>query len=158
MSGRIGTVASAGSQLMAGGERAAAAEFESQQYAAQARAAETASAQEETVRRRNLESNLETIAAIRAGRGLGAGSPTEMAIYSNITSNAEDDIAAAKANYAAKADLAQRASFLSERKASTSLLAGFLGAAGTVASAGYRYGTPFTARGTGTGLSLTGLY
>jgi hypothetical protein len=45
----------------------------------------------------------------------------------------------AKANYAAKADLAQRASFLSERRASTSLLAGTLGAVSSLSTAAFRY-------------------
>ena len=136
-----GTAASAGSQLMAGGERAAAAEFEQQQYAQQAEAAKTASMQEEAARRRDLTSNLQTIQAIRAGRGVGAGSPTAMAIYDFTISKSEDDIAASKANYAAKADLASRASILSARKSSTSLLAGTLGAFSTIASAGFRTAT-----------------
>lgn len=128
---------------MAAGERSAAAEFEQQQYAQQAQAMRTASLQDETARRRDLTSNLETIMAIRAGRGVGESSPTAMAIYNNAIDKSEEDIAASKANYAAKADLAQRASFLSSRKASTSLLAGDLGAIGTIGSAGFRYATPY---------------
>jgi hypothetical protein len=135
----IGTGTSAASQLIAGGERAAAAEFESQQYAQQAQAQRTASLQDEAQRRNDLNSNLESIAAIRAGRGVGAGSPTAMAIYNSGIANAEDDIQASKANYALKADLARRAAFLSERKASTSLLAGNLGAVSSIASAAFRY-------------------
>ena len=149
-----GTAASAGSQMMAAGEKSAAAEFESQQLANQAQAAKTASMQEETARRRDLTSNLETIQSIRAGRGVGSGSPTAMAIYDNIINKSEEDIATSKANYASKADLASRASILTARKSSTSLLAGALGAAGTIASAGFRYSTPYA--GGGTGLSLKG--
>jgi hypothetical protein len=136
----IGTAASAGSQLMAAGQQSAAAEFESQQYAQQAQAAKTAAMQDETARRSELTSNLESIQAIRAGRGVGSSSPTAMAIFDSGISKSEDDIAASKANYAAKADLSQRASILSQAKSSTSLLAGTLGAVGTVASAGFKYG------------------
>jgi hypothetical protein len=143
----IGAGTSAFGSLSAGGERAAAAQFESQQYAQQAQAAKTASMQDEAQRRRDLTSNLESIAAIRAGRGVGAGSPTAMSIYSSGIANSEEDIAAAKANYAAKADLASRASFLSERRASTSLLAGTLGAVSSVASGAFRYARPYTGRG-----------
>lgn len=150
-----GTAASAGSQLVAAGERSAAAQFESQQHAQQAEAARTAAMQDETARRRDLTSNLETIQAIRAGRGVGSSSPTAMAIYDNISDKSEDDIATSKANFAAKADLASRASILSERKSSTSLLTGALGAAGTIASAGFRYAAPRSGGG-GTGLSLSG--
>ena len=154
----IGTATSAFGQLSAAGQQSAAAEFESQQYAQAAQAQQTAGIQEETQRRRNLTSNLETIQAIRAGRGVGAGSPTAEAIYGNVTSNAEDNIQAAKANAAAKADLAHRASFLSAAKSSTSLLAGDLGAAGALASGAFRYRTigPDRWAGPSPGLSLTG--
>lgn len=127
---------------MAAGERSAAAEFEQQQYAQQAQAMRTASMQDEAARRRELTSNLETIQAIRAGRGVGSGSPTAMAIYDNAINLSEDDIAASKANFSAKADLAQRASYLSGRKASTSLLAGALGAVSTVAGSAFNYARP----------------
>ena len=136
----IGTGAAAAGQLAAGGQKAAAAEFEQQQYAEQARAAKTASLQDEAARRRDLTSNLETIQAIRAGRGVGSGSPTAMAIYDSTITRSEDDIAASKANYAAKADLASRASILSGKKASSSLLAGNLGALETVGSSMFKYG------------------
>lgn len=139
----VGTTASVGGQLMAGGQKAAAAEFEAQQYQQQAQAAKTASLQDETARRRDLTSNLETIQAIRAGRGVGSGSPTAMAIYDSGISRSEDDIAASKANYAAKADLASRAAILSEKKASTSLLTANLGAIETVGSSVFKYSTPY---------------
>jgi hypothetical protein len=139
-----GTAASAGGQLMAAGEKSAAADFEQQQYRQQSEAMRTASLQDETARRRDLDSNLQTIQAIRAGRGVGSGSPTAMAIYDSTISRSEDDIAASKANYAAKADLAQRAALLAGRKSQTSLLAGTLGAIGTVGSAGFRYATPLS--------------
>lgn len=133
-----GTALSAGSKLMQAGQQSAAAEFESQQYAQQAQAQKTAGMQEEASRRRELDSNLQAIQAIRAGRGVGASSPTAMAIYDNGIGLAEDDILAARANSAVKADLAQRASSLSARKSQTSMLAGFLGAGSDIFSAGYK--------------------
>lgn len=141
----IGTATGAVGKLAAAGQQSAAAEFESQQYAQQAQAAQTAGIQDETARRRDLTSSLESIQAIRAGRGVGAGSPTAMATYDNISSVSEDNIQASKANYAAKSDLARRASILSERKASSSMLAGYLGAATDVASGVYKYGKPYNA-------------
>lgn len=142
----IGTAASVGGQLMSAGEKSASSQFESQQYAQQAQAARTASLQDETARRLDLTSNLETIQAIRAGRGVGSSSPTAMSIYDNTIGRSEDDIAASKANYAAKADLASRASILSERKSSTSLLAGALGAVSTIGSAGFSYAKPYVGK------------
>jgi len=136
----IGSTASAVGSLAAGGQKAAAAEFEQQQYAQQAEAAKTAALQDEAARRRDLDSNLESIQAIRAGRGVGSGSPTAMAIYDSTIQRAEEDIFASKANYAAKADLASRASILSGKKKSYSLLAGNLGAATDIASGFSKYG------------------
>ncbi len=75
--------------------------------------------------------------------GVGASSPTAMAIYDSTIDKSEDDIAASKANYAAKADLASRASILSGRKASTSLLAGALGAASSIGSGVFSYAKPY---------------
>jgi hypothetical protein len=66
-----------------------------------------------------------------------------MAIYDSTISRSEDDIAASKANYAAKADLASRASILSQKKASSSLLAANLGAIETVGSSAFKYATPY---------------
>lgn len=136
----IGTTASAVGSLAAGGQKAAAAEFEQQQYAQQAQAAKTAALQDEAARRRDLDSNLESIQAIRAGRGVGSGSPTAMAIYDSTIQRSEEDIFASKANYAAKADLAKRASILSGKKASYSLLSGNLGAVTDIASGAFKYG------------------
>lgn len=138
-----GTAASTGGKLMAAGEKSAAAQFEQQQYEQQAQAARTASLQDETARRRELTSNLETIQAIRAGRNVGGSSPTAMSIYDNLINKSEDDIAASKANYAAKADLAGRAAYLSGRKASTSLLAGDLGAISTIGGSAFKFATPY---------------
>ncbi|MCK1585491.1 hypothetical protein IVB03_39545 [Bradyrhizobium sp. 168] len=125
---------------MAAGQKSAAATFEQQQYEQQAQAARTASLQDETTRRRDLTSSLETIQAIRAGRGVGSASPTAMAIFGDTIGRSEDDIAASKANYSAKADLSTRAAFLSGKKAQSSLLAGDLGAISDVGSAMFKYG------------------
>lgn len=138
-----GTATSAAGSIMAGNEKSAAAQFESQQYQQQAYAATTAGIQDETTRRRQLTSNIESVMAVRAGRGVGAGSPTAMSIYDTGIGQSEDDIQASKANATAKADLATRASYLSQRKASTSLLAGYLGAASSVANTAFKFATPY---------------
>ena len=137
----IGSATSAVGSIMSGREKSAAAQFESQQYQQQADAARTAAMQDETQRRRQLTSGLETIQALRAGRGVGATSPTAMAIYNTGVNQSEDDIQASRANYTQKADLASRAAYLSERRASSSLLAGYMGAASSIAGAGFKYGS-----------------
>lgn len=129
-----GTAAAAGGKIMASRERSAAANFENEQYRVQEQQARTASMQSEAARRKELTSNLEAIQAIRSGRGVGMASPTGSAIFSNTISEAENDIFIERANYMAKADMARRAGIMSDRKAKTSLIAGYLGAAEEVAS------------------------
>lgn len=139
----VGTAASAGSQIMQGREQAKAAAFESDQMKIQAEATRTAAAQDETNRRNELTSSLETIEAIRAGRGLSGDSPGGMAILEGVTNRAERDIGISKGNYAMKADLLDRQSQLASSKGSMSLLSGYLGAAGTVGSAVFNASRPY---------------
>lgn len=115
---------------MAGEETARAAEFERQQLEIQAQTERTAADQAEAQRRRDLTSNLETIQALRAGRGVGASSPTGTAILTNEIAEQERNINIERANARSRADLSRRASLLAGRKARTSLLAGQLGQAG----------------------------
>jgi hypothetical protein len=151
------TAATAASQVMAGNERANAANFEAQQQRNRAdelrgqqtqldREAENtriAADQAETQRREGLTRNMEQIQSIRAGRGVGEASPTGMAILDTLTGLTERSIGTERFNYLSKADNyrmagetsardaenADIAAGLSTRKAKTSLLAGYLGAA-----------------------------
>jgi hypothetical protein len=119
----------------------------------------TAAAEAEAYRRNDLISSIETIMSIRAGRGVGEGSPTATAILSRITRDAERDIGTERLNYANRIDetrmgietsrgqvalargqneLSQSQVALSRRmarkRAKFSLLAGYLGAADGVAA------------------------
>jgi hypothetical protein len=132
----VGTAASAGGQIMQGREQAKAAAFEQDQLRIQAEATRTAAAQDETNRRNELTSSLETIEAIRAGRGL-SDSPGGMAILEGVTNRAERDIGISQGNYAMRAGLLDRQAAMSASKGSMSLLSGYLGAAGTVGSAAF---------------------
>lgn len=138
-----GTALSATGSVMSGQERSNAAQFEASQYHIQEQQARTAALQDEAARRRDLTTSLETIQAIRAGRGVGSDSPTGTAILSSATGLAEDDILASRANYTSRADLANRASLLSERKARTSLLSGYLGAGESIVSGASRVLSPY---------------
>lgn len=127
-----------------GVETARAAEFEKQQLEIQAQTARTNADQAEARRREELTSNLETIQAIRAGRGVGSASPTGTAILGSTVDSQERDITAERVNYLTKADLSRRAAELADRKARTSLLAGQLtagaGILSTVSKAASLYG------------------
>ncbi|MCL4712157.1 MAG: hypothetical protein KJZ73_13020 [Pseudorhodoplanes sp.] len=142
-----GTALSATGRIMQGREQARAAEFERQQLDVQAQQYKTAADQMEARRREELTASLETIGAIRAGRGVGAGSPTALAVIDDAVSDTQRDILAERTNMRTRIDLTQRASEMARRKARTSLIAGYVGAGeqvfNTVARAGStgKYGT-----------------
>jgi hypothetical protein len=119
---------------MAAREQAEAQEFEARGYDRQGTRIRSAGAVEEASRRLDLESSLETIQVLRAGRGLDLDSPTGRAIMSGVTSTAERNIMTAKTNYALQAVNSELQGELSRRKARYSLLAGEAGAAATDAT------------------------
>ncbi len=133
------TAVSAVGSVMAGAQRSAAAQFESDQMKIQSEQAKTAAAEAEAQRRENLTSNIETIQAINAGRGIGANSPTSDAILTNYIQDAERDTVIERTNLLTKADLYRRGSIMAERKAKTSLIAGYMNAGSDILSTSYKY-------------------
>jgi hypothetical protein len=146
----IGGVTSAAGSRMAGQEASRAAAFEQQQLQIQGEVAKINANQAEARRREELTANMETIAVLRAGRGIAGGSPTEAGIFESAIADGNRDIAIERFNYLSKADTARRASEMAGRKAKTSLLAGNLAAAGDIAQIGSRvagiYAYPSTRR------------
>lgn len=130
---------SAGGKLMEGRERSNAYKFEADQLQQQSDSLKATAAQVEARRREDLTSSLETIAAIRAGRGVGQGSPTAQAIYGQIVEDESRDIRTERVNYLTKAEQSRMASVAAKRKAKTSLIASYIDAGATVANnvAGY---------------------
>jgi hypothetical protein len=129
-----GTATSVYGQQMAGAEAERSAKFEAQQLDRQSQAYMTQAGQEEAKRRNDLESSLETIQAIRAGRGVGLDSPTGQAIMSSTTGRAEDDITTAKSNIFGRASNAELAASETRRRGSAAGLAADIGSLTTVAS------------------------
>lgn len=125
------TLASAGAlgksksaTLMAAQEKANAEEFEGRQYDLQATRIRSAAAADEASRRTDLMSSLETIDAMRAGRGLSLNSPTGRAIASGVSQRAERNILQSRTNFQLNAAQSELQGELSRRKARYSLLAG----------------------------------
>lgn len=139
-----GSATAAAGHEMAGREAARSATFEQQQLEIQSQTAKTNADQAETARRTELTSNLETIMAIRAGRGVGSGSPTGEAIYTSAIDQQERDIATERANYLTKADLSRRGAEMAARKAKTSLIAGDLAAAGDIFGGASKIASPYS--------------
>jgi hypothetical protein len=130
----VGTATSVYGQQMAGRESDASARFEADQLDRQAKATREAAGQDEAARRRDLESSLETIQVMRAGRGLSLDSPTGQAIVGGVVTAGERDIGISKANYLAKADNMELAAEQTRRKGHASLLAADIGSLTTIAS------------------------
>lgn len=126
---------------MAGRERSMAQSFESQEKARQSQQFQIAGAQAEARRREHLTSSLETIQAIRAGRGVGMGSPTGMAALEEITSDESRDIRSERLNYLTRAEESNMASRMLKRQSRMSLIAGYVGAGADIASTGYKIGS-----------------
>lgn len=128
------------SKVMEGRERSLAADFEANNHEIQSQQAETRAAQNEADRRYELTTTLENIEVIRAGRGVGEGSPTGQTILTNLIEKEERNIATERLNDLQIADTSRRASFLTRRKAKTSLLSGLIqGGASAAISAGRTY-------------------
>jgi hypothetical protein len=119
--------------IMQGREQSRAAQMEADNLRIQQAQYSIAAAKDEAKRRNDLTSSLEAIQAIRAGRNVGAGSPTGLAILDSAIEDSNRDVSSAKLNYATRSDLAGRAALLSDRKAYTSILAGNLAAGEAIA-------------------------
>lgn len=123
---------------MAAREQSYAASVEQQQYERQAEQTRLAAVQDEAQRREELVSSLETIQAMRAGRGLSLTSPTGRAIVGEAIEDSERDVGISKMNYAAREQQARTAAALSGRRRRTSLLAGDIASVGDIAQSGSR--------------------
>lgn len=155
-----GTAMSATSQVMQGMAQSRSANFEAMQlqnqqrdYEIRAQQERTAAAQDEARRRDELTGKLETIAAIRSGRGVGLSSPGGMAITDTVVRDDERDVATSRLNHLLRADSASRSALVSgmgsdvaRERGRTSLLAGFLGAGSTIGSGIYSYAYPRAGR------------
>jgi hypothetical protein len=144
----VGGGANAVGSFMAGREKSRAEAFEASNLDAQAaeldrqsQEYQIAGAQTEARRREELTSSLETIMAIRAGRGVGEVSPTAAVIYDSTLSDERRDVRTERYNYLSKAEQARLSARnanlsagLARKKAKTSLLAGYVGAVGAAAS------------------------
>lgn len=127
-----GTLSAAGS-VMAGREKSRAEMFNSQQKTREAQEYKIAAAQVEARRREALTSSLETIQSIRAGRGVGEGSPTAMAMFDEIISDESRDIRTERLNYLTRAEQARMASKMSKKQSKMSLIGGYMQAGADIA-------------------------
>lgn len=140
----LGTVTQAAGTMMAAREQSAAARFEAEQQKRQEQETRIAADQAETKRRDELTASLQTLAALRAGRGVGQQSPTGLAILNSTVEDGETDTRTERLSYLTRAEQFRMGSEMNQRKAKMSLIAGTVGAVSGLASAGGRI---FNARG-----------
>lgn len=122
--GLMGTFAQAGAQRRAGREQAAAARFEAAQLEERrkdqevnAQIEKTRADQTEARRTEELVSQLETIQAIRAGRGVGLNSPTGQAILTSASEDERQDISIERTGILQESDAWRRAAWNSGQEA-----------------------------------------
>lgn len=161
--GAVGSIAK-------GKEEAASAKFDAQQlrgqagqyeeqakqYEIQAQTERIAAADAEAKRRDGLISSLETIEAIRAGRGVGGVSPTGAGITEGVLASGEKDVRTERLNYLQKeeealfgaktsrfkAGQATQAAAMAERKAKSAVTASFFEAGSKIGSAALSFAKP----------------
>lgn len=136
--GLLGTFAQAGAQRRAGREAAAAANFEAAQLDQRRKEQEinaqiekTRADQTEARRTEDLVAQLETIQAIRAGRGGGLSSPTGTAILQSASEDERTDIGIERTGILQESDAWRRSAWnsgqesgMARRKAKYSMWAG----------------------------------
>lgn len=141
----LATIASVGSTVVSGvgaiaqgNAQAAAYKAQAEEMERQRQAARTQALQEETQRRQQLLSDLSTIDAVRAGRGLAADSPSGATIRSGVREDALTDLANIQDSATLKDDALRRAALQARSDASSARLGGFLGAGTSLLTAGSR--------------------
>lgn len=123
--------------ILAGRQQARSAAFEAQQLEIQQTRLETAADVEETERRDQLASTIQSIEAVRGARGLGP-SPTGFAALRQIRGDAERDIRTARINTLTNADSAGRAASERRRAGRSQQIAGYLGATSALGVGAFR--------------------
>jgi hypothetical protein len=126
----LGAGISAFGSIMQGRAQASAARFEQQQLRRQEQVLRTQASQAEARRREDLTASMETVMALRAGRGVGMGSPTGRAMFESV--DEERDIRTERLSYLMRADSARMGAVMAGQRARQSLMAGYLGAGSAI--------------------------
>lgn len=118
----------AAASIQQGQAQSAALKAQQLQQEQRAQQLQTRAMQDEAARREELASNLSTIAAVRAGRGLSQVSPTALAIRNDVTGDAMGDMRISRLNILNGAESERQSAIVSGKAASAALTAGYFGA------------------------------
>lgn len=124
----VSAAVSAYSSVKQGQAQSTALKFQQQQQEQREQQLRTRAMQDEAARREELASNLSTIEAIRAGRGLSQTSPTALVIRDDVTDSAIDAMRVSRLNILNGADSARQSAEQDGNAASNALTTGYLGA------------------------------
>lgn len=124
----VSTAVGTYSSVKQGQAQSAALKAQQQQQQQREQQLKTKAMQDEAARREELVANLNTAAAIRAGRGLSQSSPTALVIRDDLTDDAMDDMRISRLNILNGAESARQQAEQYGSAASTALTAGYLGA------------------------------
>ena len=125
----VSTAVGVYSSIKQGEAQSAALKAQQQQQQQREQQLRTQALQDEAARREELTSQLSTIDAIRAGRGMSGTSPTALVIRDDVTDDAMDNMRVSRLNILNGAESARQSAEQSGAAASTALTAGRLGAA-----------------------------
>ncbi|MCG5241399.1 hypothetical protein ACIU1J_27670 [Azospirillum doebereinerae] len=114
------------SSIKQGEAQSAAYKAQQQQQQQRQQQLETRALQDEAARREELTSNLSTIEAIRAGRGLSQTSPTALVIRDDVTDDAMDAMSTSRLNILNAAESERQGAITSGRAASNALTTGYV--------------------------------
>lgn len=124
----VSTAVSVYSSVKQGQAQSAALKAQQQQQQQREQQLRTQALQDEAARREELTSQMSTIDAIRAGRGLSGTSPTALVIKDDVTSDAMDNMRVSRLNILNGAESSRQSAAQSGSAASTALTTGYLGA------------------------------
>lgn len=111
-----------------GEAQSAAMKAQQQQQQQHEQQLQTRAMQDEAARREELVANMNTMDAIRAGRGLSGTSPTALVIRNDATNTAMDDMRVSRLNILNGAESARQQAEQYGSAASTALTTGYLSA------------------------------
>lgn len=124
----VSTAVSVYSSVKQGQAQSAALKAQQQQQQQKEQQLRTAAMQDEAARREELVANMNTLDAIRAGRGLSGTSPTALVIKDDATDTASDNMRVSRLNILNGADSARQQAEQAGSAASTALTTGYLNA------------------------------
>jgi hypothetical protein len=138
----VGTLMSAAGAISQGNAQKSAMNAQAAEMERQRQAEQTRSIQEEAARREDLASQLSTISAVRAGRGLSQTSPTALVIDEAVTEDSMSDMLTGRTNSLLRQDSLRMSAQSARTQGSLAQTAGYLSAGSSLLKFGAKQFEP----------------